>query len=88
MGHRFNPAHVDRLLGDERRKLLPPERVLSELDIRMDSTMADIGCGPGYFTLPAAEATTANVYGVDVSPEMLGYLMSRARENGIHNIAD
>lgn len=84
---RFNPAHLDRLLSEERRKSLPPESMLAELDIQHMHTVADIGCGPGYFTLPAAQMTKANVYGVDVSPEMLAYLMGRAKAEGVQNIS-
>ncbi|MFX4303210.1 class I SAM-dependent methyltransferase [Alicyclobacillus tolerans] len=86
MGHRFNPAHVDRLLSEERRTILPPEPILSQLDIQSMHTVADVGCGPGYFTLPAAQMTQSSVYGVDVSSEMLAYLTDRAKEENMPNI--
>jgi len=87
MGHRFDPKHVERLTSSDRRKMLPPEKLLAELDIQTSCIVADIGCGPGYFTLPAARMTKQTVYGVDVSPEMLVFLKQRAQDEGIQNIS-
>ncbi len=87
MGHRFNPQHIDKLNSPQRRKMLPPERMLVELDIQSENTVVDIGCGPGYFSIPAARMTEQTVFGVDISPEMLDFLLTKAAEEGIHNIS-
>lgn len=86
MAHRFDPKHVDKLMNPERHKLLPPSEILAPLSIQTGDVVADIGCGPGFFTLPAAEMTSGTVYGVDVEPQMLDYLTERAKESGIKNI--
>ncbi|MHB1071975.1 MAG: class I SAM-dependent methyltransferase [Gemmatimonadaceae bacterium] len=78
-GHRF-PAHEwERLLSAERHALLDPARVLDLAGVRAGMTVADLGAGPGYFTLPLARRVgeTGTVYATDVSPEMLEVLVAR-----------
>jgi SAM-dependent methyltransferase len=86
--HKFDPANLERLLGEERRKLLPPERVLDAAGIASGQTVIDLGCGPGYLTLPAAERAGAGgtVYGVDVQAEPLQVCGRRADEAGLRNV--
>ncbi|TDY45314.1 ubiquinone/menaquinone biosynthesis C-methylase UbiE [Alicyclobacillus sacchari] len=85
MGHRFHPKHVDKLLNADRQKLLPHTAILERLDVQESHVVADVGCGPGYFTIPMAQRCTT-VYGVDVSPEMLDMLSKRAAEAGLTNV--
>ncbi len=82
--HRFDPANVARLLGDERRALLPPLETLRAAGLGPGQTVVDLGCGPGYFTIPAAELVgeQGRVYGVDVQPEMVDACRRRAAEAG------
>lgn len=86
MGHRFHPKHANKLLEAERQKLLPQAAILERLDLEATHVVADVGCGPGYFTIPIAQICNT-VYGVDVSPEMLDMLSKRAAEAGLTNIA-
>ncbi len=87
MGHRFDPKHIEKLDNPERRKALPPEEILKLLDVADGMEIADVGCGPGYFTLPVAHMTKGTVYAVDVSPEMLNILHERAEQAGLSNIS-
>jgi ubiquinone/menaquinone biosynthesis C-methylase UbiE len=50
--------------------------------------VVDLGCGPGYFTLPAAELVgpQGKVYGVDVQPEMVEACRQRAAEAGARQV--
>lgn len=77
---RFDPAKWQRLVSAERFALLPPELVLRHAHIRSGDAVADIGAGPGYFTVPLAERVGADgaVYAMDVAPEMIELLRSRA----------
>lgn len=86
MGHRFNPAHVDRLESPERRRMLSAEAWLERLGIDAQSVVVDVGCGPGYFAIPAARMNATRVYGVDVSDEMLGYLRNRCQEASVETV--
>jgi ubiquinone/menaquinone biosynthesis C-methylase UbiE len=78
----FDPANMERLLGEQRRGKLPPEETLRAAGVATDQTVVDLGCGPGYFTLPAAEIVgpKGKVYGVDVQPEMIEACRTRAAE--------
>ena len=85
--HRFNPDNRHRLLSEQRYALLPPDRVLDALTLEPTMTVGDIGCGPGFFTLPLAERLTeGRVYAVDVEPVMLQMVQERADAAGLTNI--
>ncbi|MBI5562426.1 MAG: methyltransferase domain-containing protein [Deltaproteobacteria bacterium] len=77
--HKFDPKHVDRLLREERVKDIAPERVLREAGLGDGHVFADVGCGPGFFTLPAANIVGPNgrIYAIDTQPEMLDALKGR-----------
>ena len=55
MVHKFNPANKKKLDDPWRRENLPPILTLEKLGLIPGDTMADLGCGIGYFTIPAAE---------------------------------
>jgi len=88
MAHRFDPRRADRLLDQGRREWHDPELVLRHLNLGERSTLADIGCGPGWFALAAAERLEpgGRVLGIDVSAEMLQRLAERAGERGLANV--
>jgi ubiquinone/menaquinone biosynthesis C-methylase UbiE len=87
MAHHFNPEHRQRLLSAERYDLMPPDRVLGWLPVRPDMTIADIGCGPGFFTLPLAERVPqGTVLALDVERVMLQAVEERAAAAGLTNI--
>jgi len=56
--------------------------------ITSGQTIADIGCGPGYFTFQLAEAVgpTGTVYAVDSDTKAIKALEKRAKKQGYHNI--
>lgn len=88
MVHKFNPENKHKLDNPERRKLLPPEETLRRLGLEAGDCMADIGCGTGYFTLPAARivGSQGKVYGLDIMAEMIDEVQGRARENRLTNV--
>lgn len=73
---RFDPAQAHRLEDPERLTFMPPEDVLAALQLSPGMTVADIGAGSGYFSLPIAMAIRAHgrLYAVDVEPSMLKLL--------------
>jgi len=77
--HKFNPAHIDRLLSEERHRELPPGEFLASVGLAPGDRLADIGCGPGFFTLPAAKIVGpgGRVYALDTQAEMLEELKKR-----------
>src|SRR5579864_8699490 len=75
------------LLSHERRKWQDPLKILAQLDLRNGMHIADLGCGPGYFTVPFAKSVGANgrVYAVDSSQVMLSYLYSNIERSKVES---
>lgn len=93
---RFNPANADRLISEERRQMMDPDALVARLGIRRGDTLADIGCGPGFFTVPLARACApGEVWGIDVQLAMIekahayaaGHHVPNARFAHIHEDA-
>ncbi|MCM3716675.1 class I SAM-dependent methyltransferase [Alkalihalobacillus oceani] len=85
-GSRFNPNDADKLMSTKRKELIPPNMVIEMLDLNMKDTVADLGAGNGYFTLPIAKGVKKTVYAVDIEPKMLEMLKVNAVEEQIDNI--
>ena len=90
-GHRapkFPPELADVLLSPERRAHLDPARALGEFGLHESAVFADLGCGPGFFTLPAAKIVgpRGRVHAADVQPEMLARVREAAEASRIRNI--
>ena len=77
--HKFNPQHIDRLLSAERLVEQHPEGLLRREGLASGDFFADVGCGPGFFTIPAANIVGEEgmVYAIDTSEEMLFELDKR-----------
>ena len=88
MPQKFDTRQKQSLLSDERHEALQPDALLRRLGLRKGDTMADIGCGPGFFTLPAAKIVgpTGRVFAADMQGEMLTAVRSRAAEAELTNV--
>jgi ubiquinone/menaquinone biosynthesis C-methylase UbiE len=86
--HKFDPRHLDRLLSSERRQWQNPDVIFGALGLDQGMIVADIGAGPGFFTLPAAMKVgpTGKVYALDIVPEMLERLRERATAEALTNV--
>jgi ubiquinone/menaquinone biosynthesis C-methylase UbiE len=85
--HKFNPINKKKLDNEWRRENLPPVETLEKLGLKASDTFADIGCGIGYFTIPAAQMIGNNsAYALDTSPEMLAEVELRSTAAGVKNI--
>jgi SAM-dependent methyltransferase len=62
--------------------------LLENLGVEIGSTICDLGCGNGFYSLQLAEMVggSGRVIGVDIQPEMLELLRARAEATGIENI--
>jgi len=71
----------------ERRKWQDPEKILAEIGVKAGTTFADIGCGGGFFALPAARMAgkKGRVYGLDVNPDAINSLKEQAAREGLKN---
>ncbi|ELZ97873.1 class I SAM-dependent methyltransferase [Haloferax sulfurifontis] len=69
-------------------KLWPtPGETLRDLGLSPGDTVAEIGCGNGYFALPAARIVApATVYAVDLDDDLLAELDQLAAQQRIDNV--
>ena len=88
MARKFDPRLKDRLLSEEREELLHPADLLRDLGLARGDTLVDIGCGPGFFTIPAAEivGSEGRVLAADIQGDMLSAVKARVLEHGLSNV--
>jgi ubiquinone/menaquinone biosynthesis C-methylase UbiE len=81
--HRFH--HHDE---SERRKWQDPDSILARIGLKPGDTFVDIGCGDGFFTLPAARIVgeAGMVYGIDIDATGLDELRAKASAESLKNI--
>jgi ubiquinone/menaquinone biosynthesis C-methylase UbiE len=79
---------IARQESPERAKWQKPDEVVAALKLEPGERVADVGCGPGYFTIPIAKAVgpTGKVWAVDIEPQMLARARQHAVAAGLANI--
>ena len=72
----------------EREREERTDLLLALLELQPGETVADIGAGTGYFTLPMARTVgqQGRILAVDIQPEMLEIIQSRIDEEGLSNV--
>jgi len=72
----------------ERRRWQNPEVILSSSGLRSGFTLIDIGCGGGFFALPAARIVgeKGKVYGLDTNADSIASLRVQAGRQGLENL--
>jgi ubiquinone/menaquinone biosynthesis C-methylase UbiE len=80
MAHKQFPAN-----DTERRKWQNPEKILAEIGLAPSMTFVDLGCGDGYFALPAARIVglKGKVIATDIDEGAIGRLRKQAAEEGL-----
>lgn len=69
-------------------KFSSPEDIVEKLELQSGSVVADFGCGAGYFSLPIAKKIEEQgvVYALDILPQSLESVASKAKSAGLNNI--
>jgi ubiquinone/menaquinone biosynthesis C-methylase UbiE len=87
--HHGNPAdlneYIARLDDPARDEWQQPDVALAALGITQTSVVCDVGAGTGYFALRMAKLA-AQVYAVDVEPQLLVLLRDRVASAGLRNV--
>jgi SAM-dependent methyltransferase len=80
----FHHANAHRLEDPERLTWLPPADVLAAIGVDQGWTVADVGAGTGYFSLPIARAVgpKGKVFAVDLQKEMLEMIREKLAATG------
>jgi SAM-dependent methyltransferase len=61
------------------------EKILKKIDVGINDTIIDIGCGPGTLTIPLS-LLCSQITAVDPSPKMLKHIKKKAATSNINNI--
>ncbi len=65
-----------------------PYKILQAIGVEEGQTVLDVGCGPGYFTIPAAKLVgeKGNVIALDNHPLAVRGVEKKAKKAGLQNI--
>jgi SAM-dependent methyltransferase len=91
IGHRFEDADewAKRFEDPKRAEWQKPEEVVRLMQIEEGMQIADLGAGTGYFLpfLSAAAGTEGAVVGLDIEPDMVRYMVERAKTERLANVS-
>ena len=82
-----NHSHRSKfLMSEERKQFHNPETILKSVGEIKGMIMADLGSGPGFFTIPMAQQTGEDglVYAVDSNQVMLSSLKENIAKSGVN----
>ena len=89
MADRYTDEWVATLLDAESRMgTSSPHELLTAAGIVEGITVVDVGCGPGFLSLPAAEIVgpEGHVYAVDIESKMVDLVRAEAADRGLSNV--
>ncbi|MCH4824223.1 class I SAM-dependent methyltransferase [Gramella lutea] len=87
IAHVMGYRGISWLERPEREKEENTSRLIENLEIQPDDTIADIGAGSGYHVFKMAPlAKTGLIYAVDIQEDMLQAIRERKKDAGIKNI--
>ena len=71
-----------------RREWQDPEIILAAAGLQPGMIFIDIGCGQGFFTIPAAKIVGdhGRVYAIDINPANMKRLQEKLSGEGLHNV--
>jgi ubiquinone/menaquinone biosynthesis C-methylase UbiE len=72
----------------ERRQWQDPDKILSSLGVAPGMVFIDVGCGDGYFAIPAARRVgpQGKVYAVDIDAGAIQRLQEQAAQEGLDHL--
>ncbi|MGC8608518.1 MAG: class I SAM-dependent methyltransferase [Thermoplasmata archaeon] len=80
-------GRIDMLLSQSRKEWENPDDVFKDVPFERIHTAVDLGCGPGFFTIPIAEKISDGyVYAIDANENMLEALKKRVPKGMIDRI--
>ena len=79
---RFDHNHIGRLEHPDRGRQFPIGHILDLLNVSGHMTVADIGAGSGYFTLPLARRISGQVHAIDPQSEMRAVIARKLGQPG------
>ncbi|MFQ6059963.1 MAG: class I SAM-dependent methyltransferase [Thermoplasmata archaeon] len=86
LSKKFDSGRMSILEGERRKEILDVEKILEAVGHYLGDKVADIGCGPGYFSIPISKRIRpqGEVYAIDTEKAMLDRLKENiVAESGI-----
>ncbi len=83
------PAFIARFIDNPiRRRIQPPSKVVSWINIKSGMRVLEVGSGPGTFTIEAARRAgiSGMVLAIDIQPSITMKLKSKLRKMGVVNM--
>jgi ubiquinone/menaquinone biosynthesis C-methylase UbiE len=73
---------------EERKEWQNPVDILTAIGLKKGDTFVDVGCGDGYFALPAARIVSPNgaVFGIDINADAIERLKRVAEIEGLTDL--
>jgi ubiquinone/menaquinone biosynthesis C-methylase UbiE len=85
MAHKFDAKKAGILDDPGRSKILDPDHILEKLELTVKMVLADLGCGTGFFSIPASRRVK-KVFALDIQQKMLDILTDKIKKEKITNI--
>ena len=65
-----------------------PHNLLKAAGLRSGQNVLEVGCGPGYFTVAAAEIVGGNgfLHSIDINPAAVQHVRQKVEEKGLKNV--
>ncbi len=81
----FGTEYIEELDSEQRKIILPAKEILKKTGLKPNMTIADMGCGTGFFTIPAANilGNEGKVYAFDIERKMLTRLRMKIEKPNI-----
>lgn len=75
-------------VDEERREWQDPNAILLGIGLKKGKTFVDVGCGEGFFAIPAARLVgeSGKVYGLDIDEEAIDILRENAKKEKLGNL--
>ena len=72
---------------ESRREWQNPEKILKQIGVKEGHTFVDVGCGKGFFSMPAARIVgpSGKVIGIDINERAVRDLQERSKEENLTN---
>ncbi len=84
--HLFDPEQLSQMEAF-RRNIFPPEEALRHFITRPNMVVADIGCGPGFYSIECARMLPeGKVYAIDRQRDMIEWTKKRALKDHLTHI--
>ena len=84
---KFDPKNKELLVSQDRRNALDVYKLLRIFPILSHHTVADVGCGPGFFTIPMAKMVfDGRIYALDIQDEMLDAVRAEVEKINLTNV--